>query len=49
MVVGLTLVAVGTSLPELVTAITAARKGVPELSLGNILGANVMNIKYASL
>jgi len=44
MVIGLTLVAVGTSLPELVTAVTAARKGVPELSLGNVIGANIMNI-----
>lgn len=44
MIIGLTLVAFGTSLPELVTAITAARKGVPELSLGNVIGANIMNI-----
>jgi cation:H+ antiporter len=44
MIIGLTLVAFGTSLPELVTAITAARKGVPELSLGNILGANILNV-----
>jgi len=42
--IGLTLVAFGTSLPELVTAITAARKGVPELSLGNIIGANILNV-----
>jgi cation:H+ antiporter len=44
MIVGLTLVALGTSLPELVTAITAARRGVPQLSLGNVLGANIMNV-----
>jgi len=44
MIVGLTLVALGTSLPELVTAITSARKGVPELSLGNVVGANIMNV-----
>jgi len=44
MIIGLTLVAFGTSVPELVTAITAARKGVPELSLGNILGANILNV-----
>ena len=37
-------VAIGTSLPELVTAVTAARKGVPDLSIGNILGANVLNL-----
>lgn len=41
--VGFTLVAVGTSLPELVTAITAARKGETELILGNLLGSNVFN------
>ncbi|MFP4058032.1 MAG: calcium/sodium antiporter [Candidatus Brocadiia bacterium] len=44
MIIGLTLVAFGTSLPELVTAITAARKGVPQLSLGNVVGANILNI-----
>ena len=43
-IIGLTVVAVGTSLPELVTAITAAKKGVPELSLGNLVGANILNI-----
>ena len=36
--------AVGTSLPELVTGISAARKGVPDLSVGNVLGANLLNI-----
>lgn len=44
MIIGLTLVAFGTSIPELVTAVHAARKGVPELSLGNILGANILNV-----
>jgi len=44
MIIGLTLVAMGTSLPELVTAISAARQGVPELSLGNVVGANIMNM-----
>lgn len=41
-VIALTLVSVGTSLPELVTAITAARKGHPDLSAGNIIGANIL-------
>jgi len=41
--VGFTLVAVGTSLPELVTAIMAARKGATELILGNLLGSNLFN------
>ncbi|MBS8228704.1 calcium/sodium antiporter [Vannielia litorea] len=43
-VIGLTIVAVGTSLPELVTSIMAARKGQPELALGNVLGSNLYNI-----
>jgi len=41
--VGVTLVAVGTSLPELVTAIHAARRGEDELIIGNVLGSNVFN------
>ena len=43
-VIGLTFVALGTSLPELVTAITALTKGHGALSLGNIVGANLFNI-----
>lgn len=41
--VGFTLVAVGTSLPELVTAVAAARKGETQLILGNLLGSNIFN------
>ncbi|MFT5201368.1 MAG: cation:H+ antiporter [Candidatus Aldehydirespiratoraceae bacterium] len=41
--VGFTLVAVGTSAPELVTALTAARQGETELLIGNLLGSNVFN------
>ena len=41
--VGFTLVAVGTSLPELVTAAVSARKGETELILGNLLGSNIFN------
>jgi cation:H+ antiporter len=44
MVVGLTLVAVGTSLPELAASLAAARKGQAELVLGNIIGSNVFNL-----
>lgn len=43
-IIGLSVVAIGTSLPELVTGVAAARKGVPDLSLGNIIGANVLNL-----
>ena len=41
--IGFTLVAIGTSLPELVTAVAAAKKGETELILGNLLGSNVFN------
>ena len=43
-VVGLSFVAFGTALPELVTGVKAARRGMPDLSLGNIIGANVLNL-----
>ncbi|MGG7096154.1 calcium/sodium antiporter [Clostridium sardiniense] len=42
--VGLTIVAVGTSLPELVTSIVAALKGETEIAIGNVLGSNIFNI-----
>lgn len=43
-VISLTIVAVGTSLPELVTCIVAATKRAPQLALGNVLGSNIFNI-----
>lgn len=43
-IIGMTVVAVGTSLPELVTAITSAKKKVADLAVGNILGANILNL-----
>lgn len=45
-VIGITIVAVGTSLPELVTAIVASLKKMGELALGNIIGANILNILW---
>jgi cation:H+ antiporter len=42
-VIGLTIVAIGTSLPELVTAVAAARRGEAELVVGNVLGSNIFN------
>ena len=42
--VGLTIVAIGTSLPELATSIVAARKGKTDLAIGNIIGSNILNI-----
>lgn len=47
-VVALTFVALGTSLPELVTALTSLVKGHGTLSLGNIVGANLLNIVFVS-
>lgn len=44
--IGLTIVAVGTSLPELVTSIVAARKGDSGLALGNVVGSNIFNILF---
>ena len=48
LVIGLTIVAMGTSLPELVTAITALVKGHGALSLGNVIGANLFNLVLVS-
>ncbi|MBQ7473127.1 MAG: calcium/sodium antiporter [Oscillospiraceae bacterium] len=47
-VIGLTMVALGTSLPELITAITSLIKGHGALSLGNVIGANLFNIILVS-
>ncbi len=44
--VGLTIVAFGTSLPELVTSIVASKKGENELALGNVIGSNLFNILF---
>lgn len=45
-IIASTLVAFGTSLPELVTAVTAVRKGHGELAVGNIIGANILNVLF---
>lgn len=45
-VIGLTIVALGTSLPELFTSVTAARKGNAEIAIGNIVGSNIFNILF---
>lgn len=44
--IGLTIVALGTSLPELVTSITAARKGHTDIAIGNVVGSNIFNIFF---
>lgn len=44
--IGLTIVALGTSLPELVTSVSAARKGNADIAIGNIVGSNIFNILF---
>ena len=44
--IGLTIVALGTSLPELFTSVTAARKGNADIAIGNIVGSNIFNIHF---
>ena len=44
--VGLTIVSVGTSLPELVTSIVAARKGESDIAIGNAVGSNIFNLLF---
>lgn len=46
LLIGLTIVAVGTSLPELVTSVVAAKKGESEIALGNVVGSNIFNILF---
>ena len=43
-IIGLTIVALGTSLPELVTSIVAAKKGESDIAIGNVIGSNIFNI-----
>lgn len=44
--IGLTIVAIGTSLPELVTSIVAARKGQSDIAIGNVVGSNIFNLVF---
>ncbi|MCP5059397.1 MAG: calcium/sodium antiporter [bacterium] len=43
-IIGLTLVAIGTSLPELTTSLIATAKGFPDLAIGNVVGSNIFNL-----
>ncbi len=43
-IIGLTVVAMGTSLPELATSVVAARRGEQEIALGNVIGSNIFNL-----
>ena len=47
-IIGLTIVAFGTSVPELVTSIAAARRGNADIAIGNIVGSNVFNILFVA-
>ena len=44
--IGLTVVAIGTSLPELITSLVAAKKGENEIAVGNVIGSNIFNILF---
>lgn len=44
MTIGLTIVAIGTTLPELATAVVAVRKKAPDIAVGNVIGSNIFNI-----
>ncbi|MFO7999130.1 MAG: calcium/sodium antiporter [Bacteroidales bacterium] len=45
-IIGLTIIAAGTSLPELATSITAAIKGKSDIAVGNVVGSNIFNVSY---
>ncbi len=45
-VIGLTIIAVGTSLPELATSVAAARKKKPDIIIGNVIGSNIFNVFF---
>ena len=45
-IIGLTVVAIGTSLPELVTSVVASRKGENGLAVGNVVGSNIFNLLF---
>ena len=47
-IIGLTVVAIGTSLPELVTSVVAAIKGETDIAVGNIIGSNIFNVLFVA-
>ncbi len=47
-IIGLTVVAIGTSMPELVTSVVAAAKGETDIAVGNIIGSNIFNIFFVA-
>ena len=47
-IIGLTVVAIGTSLPELITSVVAAKKGETDIAVGNIVGSNIFNVLFVA-
>lgn len=47
-IIGLTIVAIGTSLPELATVVAAARQNQPDIAIGNVVGSNIFNILFVT-
>ena len=47
-IIGLTIVAIGTSLPELATVVAAARQSQPDIAIGNVVGSNIFNILFVT-
>jgi cation:H+ antiporter len=47
-VIGLTIIAIGTSLPELITCVTASLKGYDDISVGNLIGSNIFNMMFVT-
>ena len=45
-IIGLTVIAIGTSFPELATSVYSALEGTPQIGLGNILGSNIYNLGF---
>ena len=45
-IIGVTILAIGTSLPELVTSVSAAAKGKSDIAIGNIIGSNIFNMLF---
>ena len=47
-VIGLTVVALGTSLPELVVSVIASLRGQPDIAVGNVVGSNIFNLAFTA-
>ena len=45
-IIALTIVAIGTSLPEIVTSVVAIKKGITDIAIGNVIGSNIFNVFF---